>query len=161
MLEIRNSKMSDLEDIERIYQHAREEMVKSGNPHQWKNTEPKIEKIIKDINSNNHCIIVDENHICGVFSMFFKEDPTYRYIEGKWENDFPYITIHSIASDNTNKNILLTAINYAFQFRNTVRIDTHKDNKIMQHLLNKYDFKYCGIIYLENGEPRLAFMKTI
>jgi RimJ/RimL family protein N-acetyltransferase len=38
-----------------------------------------------------------------------------------------------------------------------IRIDTHRDNTIMQHLLSKYGFQYCGIIYLANGDERLAY----
>ena len=40
-----------------------------------------------------------------------------------------------------------------------IRIDTHRDNKIMQHNLLKYGFTYCGIIYLANGDERLAYQK--
>ena len=38
-----------------------------------------------------------------------------------------------------------------------VRIDTHRDNKTMQHVVTKHGFKRCGIIYLENGAPRIAY----
>ena len=29
----------------------------------------------------------------------------------------------------------------------------------MQHLLEKHGFSYCGIIYLANGDPRLAYQR--
>ena len=32
------------------------------------------------------------------------------------------------------------------------RIDTHRDNKIMQHNILKHGFTYCGIIYLLSGD---------
>lgn len=41
-----------------------------------------------------------------------------------------------------------------------VRIDTHRDNKTMQHVILKNGFEYCGIIYLKNGEQRLAYEYT-
>jgi RimJ/RimL family protein N-acetyltransferase len=41
-----------------------------------------------------------------------------------------------------------------------VRIDTHADNKVMQHVLEKRGFRRTGIIYLENGDPRIAFEKV-
>ena len=44
---------------------------------------------------------------------------------------------------------------------NSIKIDTHKDNISMQKLLEKNDFKYCGIIYLEDGSQRIAFEKII
>ena len=37
------------------------------------------------------------------------------------------------------------------------RIDTHRDNKIMQHNITKHSFTYCGIIYLLSGDERLAY----
>lgn len=36
-------------------------------------------------------------------------------------------------------------------------IDTHRDNKIMQHNITKHSFTYCGIIYLLSGDERLAY----
>ena len=38
-------------------------------------------------------------------------------------------------------------------------LDTHRDNIPMQKVLARNDFTYCGIIYLENGDERLAFNK--
>ena len=52
-------------------------------------------------------------------------------------------------------------LDFAFQHTDTLRIDTHEDNKTMQALLTKNGFSYCGIIHLENGDPRLAYQKTI
>ena len=38
-----------------------------------------------------------------------------------------------------------------------VRADTHENNKTMQHLFEKYGFKKVGIIFLLNGEERIAY----
>ena len=40
-----------------------------------------------------------------------------------------------------------------------IKIDTHEDNLIMQKLLEKNSFKYCGVIYLLDGSKRIAFEK--
>ena len=161
MISIRKSTLEDLDDVLRIYAHARQQMKLNGNPHQWKDSEPSEDKIIRDIKQGNHYVVLNEGHICAVFSMIFGKDPTYSYIEGQWLNDLPYVTIHRIASDNSIKGVFNMVISYAFNQSNTVRIDTHKDNSIMQHLITRNGFSYCGIIYLENGEPRLAYQKTI
>jgi RimJ/RimL family protein N-acetyltransferase len=42
-----------------------------------------------------------------------------------------------------------------------IRIDTHRDNAIMQHLLEKNGFVKCGIIYVEDGSPRIAYQKRL
>ena len=161
MFKIRKSTKDDLPEILTLYQHAREEMKKNNNPHQWKDTEPRVENVIADISNGNHHILEKDGVICGAFSMLFSEDPTYAYIEGKWLNDLPYITIHKLASNNLHKGVLKAIIDYAFCFLNTVRIDTHEQNTIMRHLLDKYGFTLCGTIYLLNEEPRLAYQKTI
>ena len=41
----------------------------------------------------------------------------------------------------------------------SLRADTHEDNKIMQHLLEKNGFVRCGIIHVEDGTPRVAYQK--
>ena len=42
-------------------------------------------------------------------------------------------------------------------FTETIRIDTHRDNVIMHHILREYGFIYCGVIYLANGDARDAY----
>lgn len=41
-----------------------------------------------------------------------------------------------------------------------VRADTHWDNVIMQHILEKNGFVKCGTIVVENGTPRIAYPKV-
>ena len=42
-----------------------------------------------------------------------------------------------------------------------LRIDTHEKNIPMQGCLAKNGFARCGIIYLEDGDPRIAYQKVI
>ena len=160
MLEIKKTEINNLDDVLKIYEHAREEMRKNGNPHQWKNSHPLTQDIIFDINHGNSYIIYDENGIYGVFSLFLEPDETYGYIEGSWLNDEEYATIHKIASNNLKKGILEIAVNFALSKKSNVRIDTHEDNKIMHYLLKKLGFQKRGIIYLKNGESRIAYQKV-
>ena len=160
-MKIRKATLNDLDALMAIYAHAREEMIKNNNPHQWKDVEPEKDKIISRINDGVHYVVEENGLICGAFSLIPGKDPTYERIDGKWLNDFPYLTIHTIASNNTVKGILKAAIDYGFSICNTIRIDTHIDNKIMIHLLEKYGFTFCGVIRLLNMEPRQAYMKTI
>lgn len=41
-----------------------------------------------------------------------------------------------------------------------IRIDTHADNKTMQHLIEADGFTRCGIIYIADGTPRIAYQWT-
>ena len=44
---------------------------------------------------------------------------------------------------------------------NVLRGDTHRDNKIMQRVMEKNGLQYRGIIYLADGDQRLAFEKIL
>ena len=50
-------------------------------------------------------------------------------------------------------------MDFAFAHESNIRIDTHKDNAIMQHNIVKHGFRYCGIIHLASGDERLAYQK--
>ena len=42
----------------------------------------------------------------------------------------------------------------------SIRSDTHADNKTMQHLIEADGFTRCGIIYIADGTPRIAYQWT-
>lgn len=160
-MKIRNSTISDLEQILSIYSNARIYMQNHGNPNQWYNYKPLEEDIIKDINNNIHYVIYENNIIYGCFTFFVGIDPTYLKIEGKWLNDEQYGVIHKVASSFLKKGILNECLNYCQKYINNLRIDTHNDNLTMQNALAKNGFVKCGTIYLADGSPRLAYQKTI
>ena len=90
-------------------------------------------------------------------------DPTYATIyNGKWiDANRPYLVIHRIASRTESHGVMSEMLNFCFTMTENIRIDTHRDNHIMRHLLKKHGFEYCGIIYLANGDERLAYQKII
>ena len=161
MMKIRKTTLEDLDIVMEIYKAARLYMKEHGNPNQWKDTKPELEEVIKDINNGNHYIIYDDKAY-GVFSFIIGVDSTYLRIDnGNWLNDLPYGTIHKIASLGEKKGILKTCLEYCSKLVDNIRIDTHEDNLTMQNALDKYGFTKCGIIYLENGDPRIAYQKII
>ena len=165
-MKIRKSTIKDIEKIMKIYSYAREFMKKNGNPHQWgdKNWPPK-ELIEQDIdNKKSYVCLNDNDDVIGTFYFDFGKniEPTYNEIfGGNWINDEPYGVIHRIAGDGSEKGIGAFCINYAYDKCKHIRIDTHEDNIVMQNLLKKLDFKYCGYIYLDdNKDKRLAYEKN-
>ena len=161
-MNIRASRPEDLPEIERVYAAAREFMKKTGNPRQWGDKSPEKALILSDFENSTGYVVENEGKIAGVFAFIPGIDPTYGYIEGgAWLNDGPYGTIHRIASDGSVHGILEEALSFCEKRAENIRIDTHEDNKVMQHLLSKHGFTRCGIIYLLNGEPRIAYQKVI
>lgn len=157
-MEIRKTKREELDRVMEIYAHARQFMVEHGNPHQWGFTKPSKEQIVTDIEQGNSYVCMEQEEIAAVF--FYKEgvDPTYVNIyDGTWLNDKPYGVVHRIAAAGTVKGAGSFCLNWAFKQCGNLKIDTHKDNIVMQSTLKKNGFQYCGIIYLEDGDERLAF----
>lgn len=155
---IRQALLSDLETILDIYEEARVFMRQNGNPSQWKNGYPGKDRVTEDIKENCLFVIQRDSKPCGVFFFKVGEDPTYRYIEnGKWLSDTEYGVIHRIAGRTKEKGILAETLEFCQGKITHLRIDTHKDNSIMQHALAKYGFTPCGTIYVADGTPRIAY----
>ena len=96
-------------------------------------------------------------HIVAYFALLPSPEPTYSYIDGAWLTDEPYGVIHRMASYPEVHGIFSAIIDYAASRYSHLRIDTHRDNRIMQHLIEKHGFTYCGIIWLQDGTERLAY----
>ena len=161
-MEIRHSTEDDLYQIMKIYEYARRFMAEHGNPNQWGPTAwPPEELIRSDIADGNSYVCTSEERIVGTF--FFKQgkdiEPTYHSVEnGAWLDDSPYGVIHRLAGDGTVKGIGKCCIEWAFNQCGHLRADTHGDNRVMQNLLKKSGFQYCGIVYVvEDSYPRLAY----
>ena len=91
------------------------------------------------------------------FALLPSPEPTYDYIDGAWLTDAPYGVIHRMASYPDVHGIFSAVLDYAAARYTHLRIDTHRDNHIMQHLIEKHNFTYCGIFWLEDGTERLAY----
>ena len=137
-------------------------MRKNGNTKQWTGGYPTEEIIKKDIEYGNSYVCLDEEQkIVGTFAFIQGDDPTYAHIyDGAWIDDKqPYGVIHRLASTEDSKGVASACLQWCYRQIPNLRADTHRDNHILQYILKKYGFQYCGIIYLLNGDERLAFQK--
>ncbi len=159
-MQIRKTKLEELDKVMAIYARARQFMAEHGNPNQWGTIKPAREQIITDIEQGNSYVCVENEEIAATF--YYKEgvDPTYvKIYDGAWVNDAPYGVVHRIASAGTVKGAGSFCLNWAFSQCGNLKIDTHQDNIVMQNTLKKNGFVYCGIIHLEDGDERLAYQK--
>ncbi len=157
-MEIRLACNQDVDAIMEIYAQAKVFMREQGNLHQWNSAYPERELIEEDIQKKQCYVCVHENEIVAVFAFILGEDPTYRVIEhGAWNQDVAYGTIHRIASNGKYKGVAKHCYDFCASKRNYLRADTHRDNHVMQHSLCAYGFRECGIIYLKDGSPRIAY----
>lgn len=158
---IREATPTDIPEIMKVVDAAKGIMRQSGNMHQWGEGYPSEAVIVADMERNGGFVVEDEKKIVGYFAFLQSPEPTYAKIyEGKWIDDtLPYHVVHRIASNPDAHGIFSSIMDFCFSHDTNIRIDTHRDNKIMQHVILKQGFSYCGIIYLLSGDERLAYQK--
>ena len=163
---IRRAAIQDLEQIMQIYARAVQYMHASGNPNQWVEGYPSRALIEEDIARGVSYVVDRDGVIEAVFSYIEGEDPTYRQIEqGMWRTNGSYGTVHRMASAGRLRGVAGICFSWCAEQAklhgcSSLRADTHQDNRIMQHLLQKNGFVYCGVIHLANGAPRMAFERV-
>lgn len=160
-MKIRIATYEDIPYIMAICDEAREIMRSDGNMEQWTGGYPQEEVIRNDIGRAAGYVLESNRGIEGYFAFIPGTEQTYLEIEGgEWlEDDSPYCTIHRLASTKSSHGIAEACFTWCWARSHNLRIDTHRDNHIMQHCIEKFGFSYCGIIHLLNGDPRLAYQK--
>lgn len=159
---IRKAKIQELDSIMEVYKRARAFMAEHQNPNQWGKNRPTREQIQEDIINGNSYICEHDGQIAAVFFYHNGSDPTYDKIyDGQWLDDMSYGVVHRIASSGICKGAGSFCMNWALEQCRNVRIDTHKQNYVMQNMLKKNGFVYCGVIFIEDGTERIAFQKRI
>ena len=160
----------NLDQIMKIIEEA-QEFLAIQNIDQWQDGYPNKEVVLRDIKNNDSYVITTKDSILIGTAMFsIKKEPTYKTIEGQWvtKSDTKYGVIHRMAISNNfrKKGVAKFIFEQCEQqlVQNNIksmRIDTHEDNLAMQGLLKKLMYVYCGVIYLENGDKRLAYEKRL
>lgn len=155
--QIRRAVPADIRDILGIYAIARKFMEENGNPTQWGSGYPRRELLENDIRHEALYVVTENDVVRGVFCFGIGDDPTYEHIEnGSWRGDTPYGVIHRIAGDGSG-GIFCACLDFCRKQISHLRIDTHRDNHPMQHVLQKHGFSPRGIIYVADGSPRIAY----
>lgn len=161
-MKIRKAAYEELDRLTDIYSCAKRFMEEHGNNNQWTGKDAITKEKIKLLIDKQQLFVgEDDEKIHFAFAYILGEDPTYNVItEGAWLNDLPYGTIHRVASAGTSKGVVKIISDWALKQNPNLKIDTHHDNIVMQKALEKNGFSRCGIIFLENGDPRIAYQKS-
>lgn len=157
----RKATEKDTEECLAIYASARAFMRASGNPTQWSGEYPGRADIEKDLVLGYAYVVEDGGKVVGVCHFHIGDDPTYEVIEGgEWLNADEYGVIHRIAVKERRRGVARFIYDECFSRIPNIKIDTHEDNLPMKRSLEKAGFTYCGIIYVLDHEPRVAYQKT-
>ena len=137
---IRKAEANDLEEILRVYRAAKAFMVSVGNPTQWKEGYP-ASALGQDLERQQLYVVCDDGGaIHGAFVLAMGEDPAYQVIE-----------------DGVLKGVFAQCVEFCKGKIHYIRADTHRENLVMQHLLEKQGFTPRGIIYVRDGTQRIAY----
>lgn len=160
---IRPTTYADMDALLVIFAHARGLMVADGNPTQWGDSYPSRQQLEEDIQRGVSYVIEQDGEVCATFVFIIGKDPTYDIIDdGAWIDDtLPYGTIHRIASNGQTRGVFNSVLDWCAARCTNTRIDTHRDNRRMIHLIEKARFSRCGIIYTRDHSPRIAYQRLL
>lgn len=97
---IRKAMQSDFDTICKIYDYARQQMIKNCNPNQWTNGYPFPYLLQDDIAKECMYVFEENGKIHDAFVFIIGDETTYKEIKnGAWHSNKTYGTIHRIASD--------------------------------------------------------------
>ena len=150
----------ELDVLLKMYENARRFMATHGNASQWGNTYPSPQLILDDITEGNSYVCTEQDQIIATF--YYKEgaDPTYmRIYDGDWINDSRYGVVHRITSIGNVKGAASFCLNWALEQCGNIRIDTHRDNIVMQHLLDKNGSSIAESYMLKMEQNELLIRK--
>ena len=159
-MQIRQAVFSDLDTLMELYAGARKFMADNGNPNQWWGGYPTREMLKGDLAAAQLYVCEENACIHAAFVLAMGEDPTYAVIEGAWKDDRPYGTLHRIASSGQRRGMTDEIVRWAFEKTGNLRADTHELNLPMQKAFERNGFEACGVIYVDDGTPRIAYQKT-
>ena len=155
---IRKATENDIQAVLAIFDKAKDIMRSDGNSTQWGDGYPDAGIVRTDIIMGGAHIIEQDGKPVAYFALLPSPEPTYSSIDGKWLDDSsPYHVIHRIASTPESHGVFREIIEYALSVSGNLRIDTHRDNRIMRHVIERAGFSYCGVIVLADGSERLAY----
>ncbi|MDD5935586.1 MAG: GNAT family N-acetyltransferase [Clostridiales bacterium] len=166
----RKAEISDLSGIMEVIEDARQYLKEQGID-QWQDGFPTQEVIVEDIVMHESYVFVEDEEIVGYMAVNLDTEASYETIyDGAWKLEgSDYATIHRNAVKSTyrGQGISLRMFFLAEQLcrknnKQSIRIDTHRDNQLMQHLATKYGYEYCGVIQLANGAgERIVYEKVL
>jgi GNAT superfamily N-acetyltransferase len=170
-MEIRRTKCGDIAAIMPIFDEARATIAALGID-QWQNGYPSKDVIENDVEKlQSHCVEID-GEIVGTFALIDDGEPTYDEIfGGNWltgDGKDHYFAIHRVAISVKSRGSGISAkiIDFCAEKarengKKSLRIDTHRGNIVMRKMLEKNGFAYCGVIYLSDGDERVAYEKIL
>lgn len=171
---LRQAEAHDIPAIMAIIEEAKEKLARNAVD-QWQDGYPNESVIAADI-ARGEAYVWDfsrktpSSPIVGYIMLSFSPDPDYANLtDGQWlspsEN---YAVFHRLAIASAYRGegyagqMLRRILDLAFEHGcDSVRADTHHDNRSMQHTLENSGFASCGQVLIRGNQPRIAYENVL
>ncbi|WP_322174147.1 GNAT family N-acetyltransferase [Acutalibacter caecimuris] len=167
-LQLRKATPADIPAMAGLYEQARQALAAAG-VNQWQDGYPNAASAGADVQSGTAYVLVEGGRVVACACLAFGQEPTYAVIEqGNWLGQGPYGYLHRVAVSGAAKGRGAAGRFFAelerqarAQGLGAIRGDTHRDNRPMQRVMAKAGLTLRGVIYVEDGTPRLAYEKLL
>ncbi|QIL46427.1 GNAT family N-acetyltransferase [Vagococcus coleopterorum] len=168
-MEFLKAKETDKQEILDIFQQG-VAYFKNLGVDQWQDGYPSMAVVESDIKLGQCYIAKEQEQIRGVIVVTAVPESDYEQLnKGAWRYDEPYTAIHRLAinKDFPAQGLSQKLLAYAEEItvglgRQVIRVDTHEDNKGMQHILKKQGYQLIGDLTLsDDGGERIALDKKL
>ena len=130
---------------------------------QWHPDYPTLATIKSDIDNETGFVFTDGHVILGYCCICAGDEPAYQVIDGAWKTERRYAVVHRMAFGKHSRGKGLSSMAFSLIKEHcaesgidAIRVDTQYENKVMQHILTKEGFEYCGLVTFDGG-PKLAY----
>ncbi|MTV81859.1 GNAT family N-acetyltransferase [Secundilactobacillus folii] len=151
---LRRAEMKDLSQIESIIQDGKKHLA-AQHIDQWQGGYPNTNVLVDDIQNGHTMVLVEGYEVLGTAAVIPAPDESYQVIDGEWlTRGDNYVAIHRVAVSANHRGQGLSGKLFAAIFKEIeehssvkgIRIDTHPDNKGMQHVIKKSGFTSTGTV---------------
>lgn len=157
IMKLRQATMVDYEQIMAILKDGANQLAERG-VNQWQGDYPSPDQIKGDIEKGHAYLAVSQDEqTVGAIAIVPSPDHAYDNLHGEWlKNTDKYVVIHRVAIHSNHAghgyatkllNEVITQVKENHSEIDSIRIDTHEDNKAMQHLIDKMSFTKVGELH--------------
>lgn len=162
---LRQASGADIPEIMLILAQGREAQRRQGFM-QWADGYPALESVEADIRLG-HGYVFEVEGLVAAYVAIACEDSEYERLGAIWRHEAPYGTLHrmAIADGFRGRGLAATVFGLAEDRlrelgARSVRVDTGKDNAVMQRVLARRQYVCLGLHTFVWG-PRVAFEKAL
>ena len=162
-------RVASSEDVARVVEIIRSAQRRLGESgiDQWQNGYPNRQSVESDVALGYGRVICCEGRVVAYGALTYDGESAYDKLQGgAWlTSEGDYLTIHRlcVADEALGKGCGRLFMTFAEDEARarvaSVRVDTHPDNRIMQHLLTSLGYRYCGTVTYES--LRLAYERVL